>query len=999
MSQHKYKVDFIKLIHELNSMSKKSLENTYKVQKSCEDNFKACDRIFKELLDTFNNSFCDGIKEYEEFNASNKVLENFIKTIKEGSIDDFLHCMVSSTFPIMTPELKFKCYSILDVDKNEKDEGVNTTLLRTPVDENKQPSENDAIIRRSSRLQGKHHKYIDMGGSKWNYETLEMELGNTQIYDDSHLYVKRTSLDKNLQDKLESLIFPNIIVIGTIALDTATIIEKVKEVSHILGITSAVIGPALANIPSEAYNELVDKIIPWKNLSDDTRDVVRRFYGWLASKDAILFIQSLCPGRVSQSHGEVIILPKPSVLWYYCLNPPLDEKEICIDISVLKQNSMKNRTIYDESHRIFPGNNGLTFNNSNEGFDDMVRRTGKSYEFRNKNIMLSQIKNMTLKDFRFYGYVNTKEICKEIRNHLSECGVTQKCFSENVLGISQGTASEILSKPKDWHSLSKRGREPYIKIRAYLDAFEEIKYDLDDIIRKEEAVEIKKLTNLHLKCKDVNETDTNLKKTRRKTIPRHLKFYPDRDDPSTLLFSELLNVSEKNTVNQNDFSLPGEDFRRIFFPLTNNSTSENEDQNKIIKYEYPKYGDEKILNLGLLKGFENNNTMGIVNNMKKVLDYYEINYENFAKNSLKIEVDYFNKLLQGPRSWMLCSAQEKKEYEKMKDVLHDYNRIAKSAYERQRKASSTNKEIMLSRNEVNTDPKPYVSFSGPVLTKELIKGNNNKNENNISLKRKCSEEENPTSPSKTRLMSVDEIVRRINASNKKRETNSIQKNGMENSHENQSTQKNPLERIPEIITIPEIVDENPPEGKMEKTLDNGTANIQSTLFNNGTPKIFQRVPNVKSNKKISFTMEQSVNKDTENASHYNALHYGNFKFNDEEKINVFNMTVKITRNDDKDTETKILINGPELELLNLAWTHNPNPDNAKTKFLAQMTVLPPETVHAWYTQFNKLKGNFLRTAVSSKKFRDTMRTNILTKTSRPEYLRIIDRLFKELFSN
>ena len=44
----------------------------------------------------------------------------------------------------------------------------------------------------------------------------------------------------------------------------------------------------------------------------------------------------------------------------------------------------------------------------------------------------------------------------------------QKLFGEAVLGLSQGSVSELLSKPKPWRMLSVKGREPFVKMAAWL---------------------------------------------------------------------------------------------------------------------------------------------------------------------------------------------------------------------------------------------------------------------------------------------------------------------------------------------------------------------------------------------------------------------------------------------------------------------------------------------------------------------------------------------------
>ena len=46
--------------------------------------------------------------------------------------------------------------------------------------------------------------------------------------------------------------------------------------------------------------------------------------------------------------------------------------------------------------------------------------------------------------------------------------IGQKLFGEAVLNLSQGTVSELLSKPKPWNTLSIKGREPYLRMYMWL---------------------------------------------------------------------------------------------------------------------------------------------------------------------------------------------------------------------------------------------------------------------------------------------------------------------------------------------------------------------------------------------------------------------------------------------------------------------------------------------------------------------------------------------------
>lgn len=64
--------------------------------------------------------------------------------------------------------------------------------------------------------------------------------------------------------------------------------------------------------------------------------------------------------------------------------------------------------------------------------------------------------------------LDTQEITAKVKEVLQFHNVGQKLFGEAVLGLSQGSVSELLSKPKPWHMLSVKGREPFYKMHLWL---------------------------------------------------------------------------------------------------------------------------------------------------------------------------------------------------------------------------------------------------------------------------------------------------------------------------------------------------------------------------------------------------------------------------------------------------------------------------------------------------------------------------------------------------
>lgn len=63
--------------------------------------------------------------------------------------------------------------------------------------------------------------------------------------------------------------------------------------------------------------------------------------------------------------------------------------------------------------------------------------------------------------------LNTLNISRCVRELLSVHNIGQRLFAKYVLGLSQGTVSELLSKPKPWDKLTEKGRDSYRKMHAW----------------------------------------------------------------------------------------------------------------------------------------------------------------------------------------------------------------------------------------------------------------------------------------------------------------------------------------------------------------------------------------------------------------------------------------------------------------------------------------------------------------------------------------------------
>ncbi|XP_065580298.1 homeobox protein cut-like isoform X2 [Artemia franciscana] len=76
---------------------------------------------------------------------------------------------------------------------------------------------------------------------------------------------------------------------------------------------------------------------------------------------------------------------------------------------------------------------------------------------------------ITQQQFDAYQTLNTEDIVKKVKEVLSQYSISQRLFGEAVLGLSQGSVSDLLARPKPWHMLTQKGREPFIRMKLFLD--------------------------------------------------------------------------------------------------------------------------------------------------------------------------------------------------------------------------------------------------------------------------------------------------------------------------------------------------------------------------------------------------------------------------------------------------------------------------------------------------------------------------------------------------
>ena len=92
---------------------------------------------------------------------------------------------------------------------------------------------------------------------------------------------------------------------------------------------------------------------------------------------------------------------------------------------------------------------------------NMEKFAGQPLDTLGKTIFFFMEKNSMKISYFFIG------MSRRVRELLSIHNIGQRLFAKYVLGLSQGTVSELLSKPKSWDKLTEKGRDSYRKMHAW----------------------------------------------------------------------------------------------------------------------------------------------------------------------------------------------------------------------------------------------------------------------------------------------------------------------------------------------------------------------------------------------------------------------------------------------------------------------------------------------------------------------------------------------------
>ncbi|NXH17383.1 CUX2 protein, partial [Bucco capensis] len=214
--------------------------------------------------------------------------------------------------------------------------------------------------------------------------------------------------------------------------DTLELTRQVKEKLAKNGICQRIFGEKVLGLSQGSVSDMLSRPKPWSKLTQKGREPFIRMQLWLTDQLGQGISQQATPSQASPAEPQLSPSPPPS---------PTEQEKGCQEPLTLALESSKENQ--QPESRSAPALGGKTFPN-NQGPVGIQEIVAMSPE------------------------LDTYSITKKVKEVLTDNNLGQRLFGESILGLTQGSVSDLLSRPKPWHKLSLKGREPFVRMQLWL---------------------------------------------------------------------------------------------------------------------------------------------------------------------------------------------------------------------------------------------------------------------------------------------------------------------------------------------------------------------------------------------------------------------------------------------------------------------------------------------------------------------------------------------------
>ncbi|XP_036249114.1 homeobox protein cut-like 2 isoform X3 [Molothrus ater] len=214
--------------------------------------------------------------------------------------------------------------------------------------------------------------------------------------------------------------------------DTLELTRQVKEKLAKNGICQRIFGEKVLGLSQGSVSDMLSRPKPWSKLTQKGREPFIRMQLWLTDQLGQGISQQPTPSQASPAEPQLSPSPPPS--------PSEHEKGCQEPLTLALESSKENQ---QPESRSTPALGGKMYPNSQGpmGIQEIVAMSPE---------------------------LDTYSITKKVKEVLTDNNLGQRLFGESILGLTQGSVSDLLSRPKPWHKLSLKGREPFVRMQLWL---------------------------------------------------------------------------------------------------------------------------------------------------------------------------------------------------------------------------------------------------------------------------------------------------------------------------------------------------------------------------------------------------------------------------------------------------------------------------------------------------------------------------------------------------
>ncbi|XP_062941957.1 homeobox protein cut-like 2 [Cynocephalus volans] len=214
--------------------------------------------------------------------------------------------------------------------------------------------------------------------------------------------------------------------------DTLELTRQVKEKLAKNGICQRIFGEKVLGLSQGSVSDMLSRPKPWSKLTQKGREPFIRMQLWLSDQLGQAVGQQPSASQASPTEPRSSPSPPPS--------PMEPEKSSQEPLSLSLESSKENQQP--------EGRSGSSLG-------------GKMYSSSQATGGIQEIVAMSPE-------LDTYSITKRVKEVLTDNNLGQRLFGESILGLTQGSVSDLLSRPKPWHKLSLKGREPFVRMQLWL---------------------------------------------------------------------------------------------------------------------------------------------------------------------------------------------------------------------------------------------------------------------------------------------------------------------------------------------------------------------------------------------------------------------------------------------------------------------------------------------------------------------------------------------------